>query len=192
MATRREQTELWDAVSIIHNYYEDLLRPVANTFSITPGQLRALHTLHRFGALTVGELALASGMARANMSALCKKLTKQGFLLRDRGVYGDERQVLLELTPEGESAARQAESRFDCAKDELKELDLSGTLETLSTLSRSLSPQGAELDRLVRKRRRRAGVAGKVLRKAKNALFNEMTKKEYHHGKEPEQSPQAR
>ena len=82
MATRQEQHALWDAVDTIHRYYEELFRPVASAFSLTAGQLKVLHTLHRFGALTVGELAGAVGMARTNMSSLCKKLCKQGFLVR--------------------------------------------------------------------------------------------------------------
>lgn len=181
MATRKEQNELWDAVSIIHNYYEDLFRPVAAAFSLTTGQLRVLHTLHRFGSLTVGDLALAVGMARTNMSSLCKKLCKQGFLLRHRGKDGDERQVLVELTPEGESAARQAEGRLDSASSVLLEADLSEFLDKLSELSQRLSPQGEQMLRLWGRcgsGMEAALAAGKKLREATRALFGDRQKKE--------------
>lgn len=181
MATRQEQNALWDAVDAIHRYYEELFRPVASAFSLTVGQLRVLHTLHRFGALTVGELAGAVGMARTNMSSLCKKLCKQGFLVRHRGKAGDERQVVLELTPEGESATRQADSQLDLAAPALREADLVSLTEELSALAETLFPETGET---AKKKKRIPDAAVRMLDRAKSVIKEKTTKKELQHGKD--------
>ena len=181
MATRQEQHALWDAVDTIHRYYEELFRPVASAFSLTAGQLKVLHTLHRFGALTVGELAGAVGMARTNMSSLCKKLCKQGFLVRHRGFAGDERQVVLELTPEGESAARQADSQLDLAAPALREGNLVSLTEELSALTETLFPDSAEV---AKKKKRIPAAAAKMFDHAKSVILEKTTKKELQHGKD--------
>ncbi len=182
MASRQQQNELWDAIEIIHRYYEELFRPVANAFSITTGQLKLLHTLHRYGALSIGELAGLLGMARTNASSLCKKLCKQGFLLRHRGGGGDDRQVLLELTPEGESAARQAEGQLDTAAPVLRESDLGALVEALEELSAELSP--APLTSRPRKAPRPVAAAARMLECAKVAILEKTSKKELQHGKD--------
>ena len=181
MADRQEQNQLLDAVEIIHHYYEDLFRPVASDFSLTPGQLRILHLLHRYGALSVGELALAAGMARTNMSSLCKKLSKAGFLLRRRGSGGDDRQVLLELTPEGEAAARRADGLLDTAPVALENADLAALSEKLLSVAHILSPQGEQIQKLGRERWKRLRAAANVLTNAKNALWGDKNKKELGH-----------
>lgn len=181
MATRKEQTALWDAAEIIHRAYEDLFRPVAATFDLTPGQLRLLHVLHRHGALSVGALALAVGMARTNTSSLCKQLSKRGFLLRHRGSAGDDRQVLLELTPEGESAARQADSQLDLFARKLEGLDLKTINEHLCLVSDALTV-AQEAPR--KKANPLPKAAARMLDAAKSALRAELTKKELQHGKE--------
>ncbi|MBQ2252620.1 MAG: MarR family transcriptional regulator [Clostridia bacterium] len=181
MATRQEQHALWDAVDTIHRYYEELFRPVASAFSLTAGQLKVLHTLHRFGALTVGELAGAVGMARTNMSSLCKKLCKLGFLVRHRGFAGDERQVILELTPEGESAARQADSQLDLAAPALREGNLVSLTEELSALAETLFPDSAEV---AKKKKRIPAAAAKMFDRAKSVILEKTTKKELQHGKD--------
>ena len=181
MATRSEQNVLWDSVEIIHRYYEDLFRPVAQAFNLTMGQLKVLHTLHRFGTLTMGDLASIVGMARTNMSSLCKKLSKQGYLLRHRGADGDERQVLLELTPEGESAARQAESQLDLAHPALRNGELAELSEALLALTQNLYEEPAE--RTAKKSMTAAAI--RMMKTAKNAILGEKpTKKELQHGKD--------
>lgn len=178
MASRQQQNDLWDAVEVIHHYYEDLFRPVASAFSLTTGQLRVLHTLRRFGSLPIGELAAAVGMARTNMSSLCKKLCKQGFLLRHRGMDGDERQVYLELTPEGESAARQAEAQLDHAEAVLREDNLEGLTQELSALARQLVCEPPKKQ----KNQKYLPAAMRMIGRAKSALLGEISKKELQHG----------
>ncbi len=180
MATRPELNALWDAAEIIHRYYEDLFRPVAQAFNLTTGQLKVLHTLHRFGTLTVGDLASVVGMARTNMSSLCKKLSKQGFLIRHRGADGDERQVLVELTPEGESAARQAEGQFDLAHPALRNGDLTELSDALILLAQELYEEPAE----TKTKRSMTATALHVIKTAKNAFMGEKPKKELQHGKD--------
>lgn len=151
MTNAELQTGLWDAVSVIEHYYEDLMRPVAARFDITVGQLRLLHVLYRFGAMGVGELAQVLGMARTNTSSLCKKLCKRELLIRSRGGNaGDERQVFLELTEEGTEAALCAQARFSEASEIAPEIQMETALVSLREFAHSLSPQGESLSRLAR------------------------------------------
>ncbi len=174
MTNEELQTGLWDAVSVIDRYYEDLLRPVAARFDVTVGQLRLLHVLHRFGAMGVGELARVLGMARTNASSLCKKLCKRDLLIRTRGgAAGDERQVFLELTAEGLEAA-------ECAQTRLAEADveiggrMEEALDALQEFALALSPQAESISRLARWKARftpsEHSRTSKVFQKARRAF----------------------
>ena len=74
--------------------------------------MRALVEL-RERPCTVGELGRALLMASGNISPLCKKLEREGYLQRRRD-GSDERVVRLELTAEGRALADRLEERIDC------------------------------------------------------------------------------
>lgn len=185
MASTTRQNELWDAVCIINNYYEDLFRPVAADFGLTVNQLRVLYVLHRFGSLGVGELAVTVGMARTNASSLCKKLCKQGFLLRNRNGDGDERQVHVELTPEGNAAALQAQSRLCAAKPIATAATLDPLIAGLREIAAGLSLQGAQISRLARWKAKFTPAedsrTSRVLHRAKTMFKRDPSKKERTH-----------
>ena len=62
--------------------------------------MHILLELHRCGSHTVGSLSRSIGVAGANASSACKRLERQGLLMRGRDPR-DERVVRLALTPEG-------------------------------------------------------------------------------------------
>ena len=76
---------------------------VGARYGISIMQIRLLMELHTSGRHTVGSLAGVTCMAGANISSMCKRLEKQGFLQKKRDTK-DERVVLIELTEKGEKA----------------------------------------------------------------------------------------
>lgn len=72
--------------------------PFCNKYKITSLQLNILCTIYFCGPQTISDLAQSNCIARGNNSVLCKKLEKEGFLVRERDIE-DERQVLVKLTP---------------------------------------------------------------------------------------------
>ena len=69
-------------------------------YGLTLMQLRILMEIHRAGSHTVGSLAEASGVAGTNVSTMCKRLEKEGYLQRTRDQV-DERIVRIMLTEYG-------------------------------------------------------------------------------------------
>lgn len=70
-------------------------------YGLTLMQLRILMEIYRAGTHTVGSLAEASSVAGTNISTMCKRLEKEGFVQRIRDQI-DERIVRIQLTEFGE------------------------------------------------------------------------------------------
>ena len=96
----------------IKGNFEEQLRRCCEPCGLTAVQMRALVEL-RERPCTVGELGRALLMASGNISPLCKKLEREGYLQRRRD-GSDERVVRLELTAEGRALADRLEERIDC------------------------------------------------------------------------------
>ena len=123
----------------INDHTNALLRPLCDQRGLTPAQLRALLALHQ-APCAVGELGRCISMADANVSALCKRLQRQGLVTRARAPQ-DERVVHLALTPDGERLALLLESQLAQRLQpvwEARRQELSRILRDLSTLSDQL------------------------------------------------------
>ena len=68
---------------------------------VTLPQLRVLYHIRRTPGVTTGELAAALGITVSTTSGLVIKLVERGLVARATGA-GDQRQIPLRLTPEGE------------------------------------------------------------------------------------------
>lgn len=81
----------------------ELLRPFAVQYGLTLTQSQILVAVKEKGPVTVGNLGKLIGMDSGNISTMCKKLEKNGFLRRTRQEH-DERVVSITLTQQGEDA----------------------------------------------------------------------------------------
>lgn len=79
------------------------ITPIVQKQGLTPVGAVILGTLEQMGESTVGVLARKMEINQGNLSSMCKKLEKSGFLERRRK-QEDERVVLLRLTEKGEEA----------------------------------------------------------------------------------------
>lgn len=131
----------WKAMSKLRHaagLAEQRTAPFCHEAGLTTMQLNILLTLHYAGPQTISGLARQSSMARANNSALCKRLEQEGLVLRARAA-GDERQVVVSLTPQGAETVRAFSRR--CAQstqnDRVK-ISRQETEEILSALDKLL------------------------------------------------------
>ncbi|HEY1960358.1 MAG TPA: MarR family transcriptional regulator [Polyangiaceae bacterium] len=71
---------------------------VAERFGLSATDVKALDVLQRRGPLTAGDIATATGLATASVTALVDRLEKKRLVRRTRA-REDRRKVIVELTP---------------------------------------------------------------------------------------------
>lgn len=89
----------WDILRSISENMDKLFRPAGEQYGLTMMQVRILREIGS-GTHTVGSLGKSMSVAGGNISAMCKKLEKEGFVERSRDT-GDERIVNVVLTDMG-------------------------------------------------------------------------------------------
>ena len=109
-----------------------LLQDTANELDITPLQLKMIITLYsnREKAISIGSLGKAIGITGGNISNICKRLEKQGFVKRVRSEE-DERVVIVVLTESGEKAAHMFDRYFQTIRDDIPEEGIDVNLKTI-------------------------------------------------------------
>ncbi|MBE7025550.1 MAG: winged helix-turn-helix transcriptional regulator [Ruminococcaceae bacterium] len=127
-------TSVWRLALILNDCLTKVLRPVMRRYGITQSQAQLLFSVHRDSEATVGIIAEKLGLARTNVSAMCKKLAHMGFLKRKR-CEDDERFVSVVLTETGRDAARIIEKRIEKVCREKKNINLQEVEKMLHTFS---------------------------------------------------------
>ncbi len=108
-----------------------LLQDTATEMGITTLQLKMLITLYANGeAVSIGNLGKAIGVTGGNISNICKKLEKQGFVNRVRSEE-DERVVNVELTEKGKIAADKVGTYFDKIRADIPTDGIDVNLQTI-------------------------------------------------------------
>src|SRR3954469_4037897 len=96
---------------LMHHTRSSLAATAAGPDQLSESQLVLLTPLTQQGAMAVGKLAIRAGIAQPTATRALKQLEDRGFVARKR-VSGDDRTVLVTLTPRGESARQAAETRM--------------------------------------------------------------------------------
>ena len=109
-----------------------LLQETANELDITPLQLKMIITLYanREKYVSIGSLGKAIGITGGNISNICKRLEKQGFVNRVRSEE-DERVVNVRLTDKGNEAACRVDDYFQKLKEDLPEGGVDVNVQTI-------------------------------------------------------------
>jgi len=97
------KTNLFDLIRSINDSMASISKPDYEAYGLTAIQARILIEIYICQKFTVGELGKLMMMSSGNMSNLCKKMEKQGFIKRIRD-KDDERVVKVILTEEGSNA----------------------------------------------------------------------------------------
>ncbi len=109
-----------------------LLQDTASELEITPLQLKMIITLYanREKPVSIGSLGKAIGITGGNISNICKRLEKQGFVDRIRSEE-DERVVNVMLTDKGNDAACMVDDYFQKIRKDIPEDGIDLNLQTI-------------------------------------------------------------
>ncbi|NYB75312.1 MarR family transcriptional regulator [Sedimentibacter hydroxybenzoicus DSM 7310] len=94
--------ELWDMTRNVTTALQAILGPVMEAHGLTAMQGRVLSAVKECDDVNVGTISKILDVCGSNASNMCKKLEKDGFIIRKRSKE-DERVVELLLTEKGES-----------------------------------------------------------------------------------------
>ncbi|MDD7045075.1 MAG: MarR family transcriptional regulator [Peptoniphilaceae bacterium] len=116
-----------------------LLQDTANELKLTPLQLKMIIILYanKDKEVSIGNLGKAIGITGGNISNICKRLEKQGFVKRKRSEE-DERVVNVVLTEEGNRAAKMVNDYITRLGNELPDKDVNVNLKTIVKELRAL------------------------------------------------------
>lgn len=122
---------IFSMIREISHKIDILLQDTATELGITTLQLKMLITLYSAGKeVSIGNLGKAIGVTGGNISNICKKLEKQGFVERIRSV-DDERVVNVILTDNGKSAAEKVGIYFDQIRSDIPKDNINVNLQTI-------------------------------------------------------------
>ena len=122
---------IFSMIREISHKIDILLQDTATELGITTLQLKMLITLYSAGKeVSIGNLGKAIGVTGGNISNICKKLEKQGFVERIRSV-DDERVVNVILTDNGKSAAEKVGVYFDQIRSDIPKDNINVNLQTI-------------------------------------------------------------
>lgn len=122
---------IFSMIREISHKIDILLQDTATELGITTLQLKMLITLYSAGKeVSIGNLGKAIGVTGGNISNICKKLEKQGFVERKRSV-DDERVVNVILTDNGKSAAEKVGVYFDQIRSDIPKDNINVNLQTI-------------------------------------------------------------
>lgn len=108
-----------------------LLQDTANSLDLTPLQLKIIIALYSADEdVSIGNLGRAIGVTGGNISNICKKLEKKGFVDRVRSEE-DERVVNVRLTETGIAASKELGEYFYKIREEFPDDAVDVNLETI-------------------------------------------------------------
>lgn len=129
---------IFSMIREISHKIDILLQDTAQEMGITTLQLRMLITLYSNGKeVSIGNLGKAIGVTGGNISNICKKLEKLGFVKRVRSEE-DERVVNVMLTKNGEKAAIKVGDYLYKLRNEFKNNEVDINLQTIIDELKSL------------------------------------------------------
>ena len=122
---------IFSMIREISHKIDILLQDTATETGITTLQLKMLITPHASGdAQSIGNLGKAIGVTGGNISNICKKLEKQGFVDRLRSEE-DERVVNVTLTEKGRKSAEKVGQYFDQIRTDIPTDGIDVNLQTI-------------------------------------------------------------
>lgn len=108
-----------------------LLQDTANKLDLTPLQLKIIIALYSADKdVSIGTLGKIIGVTGGNISNICKKLEKKGFVNRIRSEE-DERVVNVRLTETGIAASKELGEYFYKLREEFPDDGVDVNLETI-------------------------------------------------------------
>ncbi|HOK49708.1 MAG TPA: helix-turn-helix domain-containing protein [Sedimentibacter sp.] len=76
--------QLWDMIRLTSTNFETAFKPIVEIHGLTTMQIRVLIAINELDGSTVGSISRIIEISSPNASSLCKKLEKDGFIVRER------------------------------------------------------------------------------------------------------------
>ncbi len=131
--------------ALMHHNRSSLAATEAGPDQLSESQVVLLTPLTEQGAMAVGRLATRAGVAQPTATRALKQLEDRGFVARKR-ISGDDRTVLVTLTPRGETAWQAADRRMRSvqrqALDQIPAERRTTVVDALTELARALDRTG--------------------------------------------------
>lgn len=123
--------EIFSMIREISHKIDLLLQETANKLDLTPLQIKIIITLYSYdGDVSIGSLGKSIGVTGGNISNICKKLEKKGFVDRIRS-EDDERVVNVKLTEKGIGAGKEVGEYFDKIRADFPDDAVDVNLQTI-------------------------------------------------------------
>lgn len=142
----------WELLRSISDNMDKLFRPVGEQYGLTMMQVQILREIGQ-GHCTVGSLGKSMSVAGGNISAMCKRLEKEGFVRRSRD-QEDERIVNVALTAKGQEAMEQIQRDLQSLYAELFDQE---NQEDLQNMIAGLKKFNQLIQKLLRAKARSGG-----------------------------------
>lgn len=128
------KNQVWALMRDITDRMNGVFHPIIDRYGLTIMQMRVLFEIRREDGCTVSGLSRRVCAAGTNVSALCKRLEREGLLERSRDPR-DERVVHLTLTGEGRRTVDEVDALVTRAFPLLNEEDAEVILDGMQRLS---------------------------------------------------------
>lgn len=116
------RNEIMKQTQAINDHIHELLEPIAKEEGLTLSQLFVLANIQCPHMQTIGSLAKELRIDRSNTSTLCKKMEKDGLLVRKRSL-DDERIVQLSLSDRGNEIVKRVKVKMNLIDQSLLNID---------------------------------------------------------------------
>ncbi|GKH45951.1 MULTISPECIES: MarR family winged helix-turn-helix transcriptional regulator [Anaerotruncus] len=128
------KNQVWALMRDITDRMNGVFHPIIDRYGLTIMQMRVLFEIRREDGCTVSGLSRRVCAAGTNVSALCKRLEREGLLERSRDPR-DERVVHITLTGEGRRTVDEVDALVTRAFPLLNEEDAEVILDGMQRLS---------------------------------------------------------
>ena len=128
------KNQVWALMRDITDRMNGVFHPIIDRYGLTIMQMRVLFEIRREDGCTVSGLSRRVCAAGTNVSALCKRLEREGLLERSRDPR-DERVVHITLTGEGRRTVDEVDALVTRAFPLLNEEDAEVILDGMQMLS---------------------------------------------------------
>jgi len=105
----------------IKSNFEKIIAPITQEQGLTTLQTMVLYEIKRGSISNVGDICKVLCIEQGNASSMCKKLAKEGFVVRKRSLL-DERKVELVLTEKAAEALRKIKQKLSIFEEMLEKL----------------------------------------------------------------------
>lgn len=106
------QMELLLVFIQLKNNIMDILSPVTSKYDLNLLEVLILYSISERNDLSIGDVYKSMNLNQGNLSSMCKKLEKKGYLIRNRD-KNDQRTVILEITQNGEETLNEINEELD-------------------------------------------------------------------------------